>query len=652
MFATSDGVRKTRVSAWLAIPLAILIVLPASWCAAQTGTAGAVAPAPMPGDAPAAQGDILDMDIDQLARVDVKVPSMEVEVTSVSRTAQPIGRSAAAVYVLTNEMIKRSGARSVPEALRLVPGVSVVRINASAWAISIRGFNARFANKLLVQIDGVAIYSPTHSGVFWEREYVMLEDVDRIEVIRGPGATVWGANAVNGIINIVTKQAKDTHGIHVDGGGGTEHRQFTNARVGGQSGNLHWRMYGMNLEDGKGHLAGPARAADDPRLNQGGFRADWTPTRRDTFTIQGDFYSGEDNQTGVHTPPDPPVAPMDFKTSRILTRWSRQVDEDTDWAVQLYYYNPYALGANLNNVATFDFDYQYHMIRGRHDIVWGLGYRNSDERWVMGPGIITVHDGEQIPSYFVQDTITLVEDRWFATFGSKFDHNSVTDFEYQPTARLTYTPSERTSFWGAISRAVRTPSLMERVFILPKSENALSYELGVRQQPTDRFFWEFTTFFSRYDSLLGTPSFFYYYNVGKADTYGFECNATYQATKHWHLSGSYTFFVQDVDYAAGYFPTYFAGGTPRNMWSAQSGWDLGANVTFDAILRYVDALAIGVPSYLAGDVRLAWQPRKNLELAVVGQNLLAGAHYEFADDYVSIPTEVEPGVYGMVSWRY
>jgi len=600
----------------------------------------------------AGQDDILNMDIEQLAHVDVKVPAMEVEVTSVSRTSQPIGRSAAAVYVVTNEMIKRSGARNVPEVLRTVPGVHVARVNASAWAISIRGFNARFANKLLVQIDGVAIYSPTHSGVFWEREYVMLEDVERIEVIRGPGATVWGANAVNGIINIVTKSAKDTKGVYAGGGGGNEHRQFGDFRVGGQAGQLHWRMYGMNMEDAKGNVALPQVAADDPRLDQGGFRCDWTPNRCDTVTVQGDFYSGEDNQSGSYTPPLYAI-PMDYKTSRILTRWSRQIDEDTDWAVQVYYYNPYAVGANYNNVAMFDTDFQYHFKRGRHDVVWGVGYRNSDERWVMGQGILTVPDDEQIPSYFVQDTITVAEDRLFATFGSKFDHNSVTDFEYQPTARLTWTPTERTSLWGAISRAVRTPSLIERIFVVPRSENVMAYELGVRQQPGDRLFWELATFFNRYESLLATPIFtFNYENVGKADSYGFECNATYQMSPNWRLTGSYTFFIQDVEIPAAYFPSFDIGAAPRNMCYFQSGWDLGKDVTLDVMLRYIDALAAGIPSYVAGDIRLAWRPRTNLELAVVGQNLLAGSHYEFISSYGGYPTEIEPGVYGMISWRY
>ena len=364
---------------------------------------------------------ILNLDLEQLSKVEVRPAAMSMEVTSVERRESTVGRTPAAVYVVTQEMIRRSGVRNVPEVLRTVPGVEVARINASAWAISIRGLNTRFANKLLVQIDGVAIYSPTHSGVFWEREYVILEDVERIEVIRGPGASVWGVNAVNGVINIVTKASKDTKGVYIDGGGGDDHghRDFGDARVGGQSGDWHWRVYGMTMQDGMGYAKPPAVAFDNPSANQGGFRADWTPTRQDTFTIQGDFYDGIDRQWGTYTPPIGSPQQMDCSMARTLTRWTRKLDEDTDWSLQLYYYNPYGIGPNRNTVANFDMDFQYHFKRDIHDIVCGCGYRNNSEEWIYGPNTIVAEDSEQIPSYFVQDTITLVEDRWFLTLGSK-----------------------------------------------------------------------------------------------------------------------------------------------------------------------------------------------------------------------------------------
>ncbi|NLE38299.1 MAG: TonB-dependent receptor, partial [Pirellulaceae bacterium] len=495
----------------------------------------------------------------EISRTQVASPALSAEIETVSRTTQPLARTPSAVYVVTNEMIRRSGARNIPEVLRMVPGVQVARINASAWAISIRGMNARFAKQLLVQIDGVAIYSPTHSGVFWEREYVMLEDVDRIEVIRGPGAAVWGVNAVNGVINIVTKSSKDTTGVYAGGGGGDEHRRFGDFRVGSRSGNLHWRAYGMTMKDHTGYIMPPYVPEDAPSMNQGGFRMDWTPNRRDTITFQGDFYDGDDNQDGWSVPPDFFARTMHCDTTTFLTRWSRQVDDDTDWAVQMYYWNPCARGRNINQVGTFDLDFQHHSKRGRHDFVWGAGFRNYDERWIYAGGSIVATDSEQVPSYFVQDTITLVDDRFFVTLGSKFDHNSVTDFEYQPTARVTWTPDDRTSIWGAISRASRTPSLIERISTIPGGEHVLAYEAGVRRQPTDRFYWEMAVFFNRYSDLIGSDGSYVPSNIGRADIYGFELNGTYELNERWRLTAWYAFLVEYVEFPAGYTPNFYLG---------------------------------------------------------------------------------------------
>ena len=597
--------------------------------------------------------DFLDKSLSEISQTPVASSALSSEVETVSRTTQPLARTPAAVYVVTNDMIKRCGARNIPEVLRTVPGVQVARINASAWAISIRGMNQRFASKLLVQIDGVAIYNMTQSAVFWEREYVMLEDVDRIEVIRGPGASVWGANAVNGVINIITKSSKDTHGLYVDGGGGNEHLQFGDLRVGGNYGNLNWRLYGFTMRDDQGYIPLPRIAQDNPRLDQGGFRIDWTPTSYDTITFWGDFYAGRDGQNGWVIPPTQPSY-IGCKRTTFLTRWVRQLDENTDWAFQCYYYNPYALAPDGNKLfdSVFDIDFQFHKKCRRHDVVVGASYRNIDVLLDTGGATPFInHDTEQWPSYFFQDTYTLVEDKLFLTVGSKFDHNSITDFEYQPTIRATWTPNERTSIWGAVSRAVRTPALYERAFFTPESETELSYEVGIRRQPTDRLYWECNAFFSRYRNLMST-FFFVYFNAGSADTYGVELNATYEVSENWHLNGWYTFFVQDVDMLSYLYPLFPIGGAPRNMAYLQSAWDLGKNVQLDVMFRYVDYLQVGVNNYFASDIRLAWQPTEHLELSVVGQNLLAGPHYEWIFDAGAYRTEVEPGVYGMVSWRH
>jgi len=320
----------------------------------------------------------------------------------------------------------------------------------------------------------------------------------------------------------------------------------------------------------------------------------------------------------------------------------------------------------LESNTNYDVDFQYHFNRGRHDVVWGCGYRNDREELTFSsmstasggspppPGEGNL-DSEKIPSYFVQDTITLVEDRLFATFGSKFDNNNITNFEYQPTAKLAYTPDERTSIWGAITRAVRTPSLKERAQSPDlQSEDLLSYEVGYRRQSTEKYFWEFSVFYNQYTNLImaGTGRGMGNGNVGDGDTYGFEYNATYQVTPDWHLTGSYSFFIETLDIPPGYSSELPAGLNPRNQFYFQSGWNLGHDVTLDVMFRYVDSLVLGVENYFVGDIRLAWRPTRRLEVAVVGQNLFDSRHYEFTDSMGARATEVEPGVYGIVSWRY
>jgi iron complex outermembrane receptor protein len=342
---------------------------------------------------------------------------------------------------------------------------------------------------------------------------------------------------------------------------------------------------------------------------------------------------------------------MNCSTSTFLTRWARKIDDETDWTLQLYYYNPFAVGQNRNNSTIFDTDFQYHFKRDRHDVVCGCGYRNCDEEFIGG-GTMAIIDSEQIPNYLIQDTITLVEDRFFLTLGSKFDHNSVTTFEFQPTVRAMWTPNKETSIWAAISHAARTPALQERMFFTPNAEDLMAYEMGIRRQPNEKFFWDLAVFDNRYSGLLGWNSPFVYQNVGNANTYGFECSSTYTMNSRWHLTGSYSFLIENYQWAPGYSPENPDGSAPRNQFYLQSGWDLGKDVTFDVMFRYVDSLVIGVPSYFANDVRVAWRPARHLELSLVGQNLLAGKHYEFISSSIATPTEIGPAVYGMVTWRY
>ena len=623
--------------------------------------------------------EMLKMDIKQLSQIQVRSasPAMNMEVSTVSRTESTVGQSPAAVYVITNEMIKRCGARNIPEALRLAPGVQVAQVNQSSWAISIRGFNARYANKLLVQIDGRAIYTPTFGGVYWDQRQVALEDVERIEIIRGPGATVWGANAVNGVINIVTKSSAETQGLLLQTGGGDQHRSFNTLRAGGQQGDLHWRITGLQMDDAPGYTTLPTGPWDSMRLGQGSFRLDWTPTQCDTLTLQGDFLGEHDTFRAADVFDVYQNDPESVRTTDFLARWTRKLDNDRDWSVQLYYDNEYrratGLVSILQNVNTFDFDSQYHLkIHDRHDVVCGFGYRNYETTLLsQGPAqyvFIPPKDSFDIISYFVQDTIELQQDRLFLTAGIKLEHNDFTNFEYQPTIRLLITPNDRTAVWGAISRAVRTPSVAERDMVLygglihgtrsVRSEQLLAYELGIRRQPSDRLYWDLAVFYNRYDNLIGLYPLFpppsITANNGYGNTYGYELVATYEVNKNWRLRGSYSFLVEDITYGnnGGPYTTYL-GTDPRNQCFLHSAWNLSDTTTFDAILRYVDRLEIGVPSYLVMDLRLGWEPSKNLEFALVGQNLLENHHLEFVEPQDPFgATQVLSGFYGMVTWKH
>jgi len=649
---------------------------------------------------------LADEPIESLLKKEVVAPSMDVEVTTVERTVSTVGRSAAAIYVVTNEMIRRSCARTIPDVFRLVPGVNVARITSSRYAISIRGFNDIFANKLLVQIDGRTVYQPDFAGVYWDEENVMLEDVERIEVIRGPGATVWGENAVNGVINIITKKASDTQGLFAQGGGGTEDRNFGSIRYGDSIGDsLHYRVYGKWEERGEGWTPSEATdAADDSRMGRAGFRMDWEPNDCWAWTLQGDFLAGKAGQrlNEPIEPVPPPVFPPPYQLTgsrgeefpvehNILTRVSRKISDDSDWALQFFWtrnqrpllredYDPAFRTWNM-----FDLDFQHRFPIGcRHSFIWGFGFRNTrsifdgNYRIDFDPN---VRSFDRI-SYFFQDQITLREDLLQLTIGSKFSHNDFSGFEYQPTIRLLWTPSERRTIWGSISRAVRTPTRVEYDLDFHRSESEtlpiytevfgnknvgseelVAYEFGYRAQPTDDFWWDFTAFYNDYNNVMyfdtedpyvdpttgaifvpSTPD-----TVIWGDTYGFELASTYQINPCWELRSTYSYLVMNL---RGEGSNILEGRNPRNQFNLQSHWNLGKSLELDMVWRYVDNLSwVRAPDYLVMDVRLAWEARKGMELSLVGRNLLDAKHLEYAPQGTIYPSEVQWGMYGMITFR-
>ncbi len=653
--------------------------------------------------------DLMNLSLEEL---------MEVEVTSIGRKLQKVSEAPAAVYVIHQEDIRRSGVTSIPEALRLAPGLSVARIDGSSWAVSSRGFNGRFLNKLQVLIDGRSVYSPPFSNVHWDMQDTLLEDIERIEVVRGPGGTLWGANAVNGVINIITKKARDTQGTLVKAGYGTEEEGFAALRYGGKlSGRADYRAFVKYFNRGTLHkrdygILGPGEAHDDWNAFRGGFRLDGAAGNRDDFTLQGEIYSGTDGQMDQLWPLDPSisysqrvVSDTPYSGGFVLAHWQRQLADGGDLGLQAYYDRSYrdeqVLGKAEWNV--FDVDFQHRFFLGqRHELLWGLGYRLIRDE-VEDGDLITFNDSsanDQLFSLFVQDEISLLPQRLRLLLGSKFEHNDYTGFEYQPNARLVLTPGKKHTLWGAVSRAVRTPSRMEnsgdvlytvlrpnQFFPSPfpikvvldwnedfDSEKCTSYELGYRFTPVSGFSLDTALFYTRYRDLrsaealppvfTSTPINHFMFtfeeeNKLEGEAWGFELVADWRVRPWWRLQGNYSLLKLNLspesdsnDYISGWL---YEESSPQQQCSLRSSFDLGRHWDLDLWLRYVDEVSVyftDVDDYLTLDMRLAWRPAAGLELSLVGQNLLEDERAEFQVEFGRAGTNVPRGFYGQIKWEY
>jgi iron complex outermembrane recepter protein len=634
-------------------------------------------------EAPASPVD----ELEQLLTSAVQVPAMQQEVTTVSGQVSTVGKSPAAVFVITQEMIRHSGATCVPEVLRMAPGIQVARINSNHWAITARGFNADIAtvfstnNKLLVLIDGRTVYTPFFSGTYWDVQDLLLEDVERIEVIRGPGATIWGANAVNGVINVITKRAADTQGGFAQAGGGTPlERGFGAVRVGGQSGDdTHYRVYAKAFDRGSSFNWQDTNT-DDWHQGRGGFRTDWTPSECDLLTLQGEMYDGSGGFLNTaYTPRF-----KDYEQvhgGHMLARWTRTFDDDHDTSLQMYYDRADRdnnLGFLDQEFNTYDIDYRYHcLVAGRHNVVSGLGYRIVKDRiqpLIFPPAVNIPFDPVERSyatySAFVQDEIALTDD-FFLTIGSKLQHNDFTGWEVQPTIRTLYSPEESWAAWGAVSRAVRTPSRIEHdsaiatatpfLDFVPtfESEEVIAYELGYRTQPEPWFSWDIAVFFNKYrnlSSLRLTPVTLlpiFNANDNTGEGYGVEVFGQLDVTRNWHLYGQYSFLQLQIHPGPGAIEFLGSSGTgiewssPHNQAYVMSSHKVTRHLECDFIGRYIDEVPfLRIPSYCELDIRLAWRVTRCTEIAVVGQNLLDSHHIE----YRGTPSdEIRRGVYGSIS---
>ena len=650
---------------------------------------------PLTASATEGENNFLDMDLESL---------MKIQVTSAGRKTQNLGDVPAAIYVITQEDIRNSAAVSVPQVLRLVPGLQVAQINSSQWAITSRGFNGLFANKLLVQLDGRTLYTPTYSGVYWDLQNVMLEDIERIEVIRGPGATLWGANAVNGVINIISKQSSDTLGTLVSAGSGNHEKALISARHGVQLyDNAYGRFYIQhNSRDSLVQKNDQRDANDDWKITKGGFRLDGNVGVSDSWTFQGDIFHGDNNQLVDVLIPTFPYSievedAYDNDGFNLLTRWEHSFSKTNKIQTQIYY--DYTKRGEKNFIeqktGIFDFDFSHHLTAGEiHDIIWGVGYRSNDDTFKNTFAVSITPDTLQTDLYsaFLQDEIEIITDKVWLTVGSKIEHNDFTGLEIQPNIRGLWRASEHHSYWASIARAVRTPSRIEDggkilVGVIPpyqpggtpqpfgltgtnnfESENLIAYEAGYRFSKSRQFSIDLSLFYNDYDELQtyfasqGIDTFFV--NAMEGESYGLEITTKWTPAEWLETELSYSYIelnMSDKDNTAFSSEGLTEQSSPQHQISASSLAKITKNVDFNIWLRYVDQIQRSsgtyfiqsyVDSYWNLDLNIIWTIKQGLELALVGQNLINSDRVEIVAEGYLRPTEVGQSIYAKLTWQF
>ena len=599
------------------------------------------------------------LSVEDLGRLSIE-DLANVEITSVAKRPQALSRAPAAAFVISGEDIRRSGATTLPEALRLAPNLHVTRVDASSYAISARGFNTfQASNKLLVMIDGRSIYTPFHGGVFWDQQQVLLDDVERIEVISGPGGTLWGANAVNGVINVITKKAQQTQGALAVGQVGTVEDRAA-MRFGGKLGEAGgWRVYGMTFNQANSVTSAGRNAKDDWDGRQAGFRLDWGEGKNG-YTLQGDAFTNAFSAGGSTS------------GGNVLGRWTRVLGEDSALEVQGYYDKvDRSTPGVTDKLETFDIQAQHSFPLGsRHAIVWGGGYRASNDEFTnrLNPFVVDPKGKTvSIGNVFVQDTIAL-RDNVALTLGTKLEYSSYSGLEYLPSARVAWQVSETDLLWAAISRAVRTPSRVDRDLTAPfildratelKSEELVAYELGYRGHFSQRASLSLSLFYNEYDDLRvltisPTTGRLVFGNAMQGYTYGVETWGDWRLTDWWRLSGGLTVLKKNLRLEPGAIRVALeqhVGNDPEYQFLLRSSMDLSDSVELDVGLRAVDELpSPGVPHYVAVDARLGWRVTDSLELSITGFNLFDDRHPETGDK--ATRREVRRSIYAGARWRY
>ena len=660
---------------------------------------------------------------------------LNLEITSVSKKPQTVSQAAAAVFVITADDIRRSGAKVIPEVLRMAPGVQVAQISANTWSVSARGLSGRFANKLLVLMDGRSVYTPSFSGVYWDVQDTVMSDIERIEVIRGPGAALWGANAVNGVINIITKSAAATQGGLLSASAGKEDHTGE-LRYGGEAGAVgHWRVYGKGFKrDGSLVQAGKFSGDDDSWQGRTGFRADLAPTTRDSLTVQGDYYKGRSGESEVLVNPmKPPYNTLmgihhEVSGWNLLSRWQRELSDKDSMTLQAYIDHTRRDWPSMTNETrtTYDIDFQYRNRQIKnHDIVVGGGWRLSQDRFSRSftgiPNDILPHSSilpeessRRLYSLFVQDDITLSPEKLVLTLGTKLEKNDYTNVEHQPNARLLWTPTETSTFWGSVARAVRTPSRGEdggstltlllkppysseeklpwpmHIFNVSSkfdSEVLTAYEIGWKQRITPSLSFDLSVFHNDYDDVrtgrlrdfycqpsgakLGMACIFppgktqyiqSVFDIGNESTgrsNGVELSVDWRATSTLRFQLASSWLKMHLTPKAGTLNSDKEDSSPRWQHALRTAWNPRHDVDVDLWLRRVGstyqtfAVNEHVPGYSEADLRLAWRPEKTLELSLVGRNLLHSHHLETASELGNmVPMLIERSVFVQLNKKF
>jgi iron complex outermembrane recepter protein len=631
---------------------------------------------------------------------------MNVQVVSASKTEESLSRTAAAIFVITREDIRRSGATNIPDLLRMVPGMDVSQINANTWAISARGFNARFSSELFVMVDGRSVYTPSFGGVFWDTLDLPLEDIERIEVIRGPGGSIWGTNAVNGVINIITKKTSETKGALVTAGGGNIDQGFGTAQYGGAVGkSTDYRVYAKYFD--QDHLPGPTGmdGGDGWHALRGGFRIDSTLSSKDTLTFQGDMYSIREGTpttqlTSINAPATVPIELLVNITGGFLQGvWTHTYSPRSGTTLQVSY-EQYRRSDDVgDHRGTLNLDFGYHIAWGaRNNLVWGLNFRDSDSHshGLFFTSFVPVNLNTQLYGAFIQDEIAIRPDRLYLTVGIKVEHNYYTGAHAMPSARVAWTPTAKQTVWAAVSNAIRSPSALDAGFrsdlgtypgpggvpvllaLIGNSrfddESLIAYEAGYRTTIAKRLSIDFASYYNDYDHQETTePAAEFsentpppphvvmpltFENLMHGETHGAEVAATWKVTNRWTLNPGYAFEEIHMHlYPTSHDTTSVSateGSSPDHSAQLRSRVELPHGLTWDTSAYFVGRLTDpSEPSYTRLDTQLSWKFSEGATLSLVGQNLVRNLHEEFVDATGSARTTlIKRSAYIKFTWKF